>query len=128
MQSRSNAIAGQRYGLMLVPQLNACVSVHALQLKGGTFANKTKGRTVSVADLIRVGEPEAGFVTVRADEMATEISGSGTIALYGLLFETARAERQAAEAFPLRGVTHPVAGQHRPHAFPSARRIRAAHP
>jgi outer membrane protein OmpA-like peptidoglycan-associated protein len=87
-----NGIADQRYTLIHVPKLQAYMSIHAFQFTGGTFCNAIKGRTISIVDIVQVEELEAEFVTVQAEEMAAEISGTGKIALYGILFDTAKAD------------------------------------
>ena len=81
----------QRYSLVHVPAENVYVSIHAYRYGGGTFCDKIAGYTVSAVDVVQVAKLEAEFVTVKADEMASEITASGKIALYGILFDSGQA-------------------------------------
>ena len=82
----------QRYTLVHVPAENAYISIHAYRYGGGTFCNKIAGYTVSAVDVVQVAELEAEFVTIKAEEMASEITTSGRIALYGILFDSGKAK------------------------------------
>lgn len=93
--AQMSPISDQRYSLLHVPGKNAYVSIHAYELPGSQFpddCNKFRGSTVSIIDIVKLEELEAEFVTVKADKMASEISSSGKIALYGILFDSGKAD------------------------------------
>jgi outer membrane protein OmpA-like peptidoglycan-associated protein len=96
--AQMRGISEQRYSLLHVPGKNAYVSLHAYTLRSLPYpddCNKYKGVTVSVIDILKLKELEAEFVTVKADEMASEITSSGKIALYGILFDSGQATLKA---------------------------------
>ncbi|WP_322866708.1 DUF4892 domain-containing protein [Aquicoccus sp. G2-2] len=85
------SIANQRYSLMHVPAKNAYVSIHAYEFKRSTFCDKIVDRVIAAIDVVFQGDMEAEFVTVEAEQMATEISSTGKIALYGIQFDSGKA-------------------------------------
>lgn len=96
--SQMAPISDQRYSLLYLPDINTYVSLHAYDLPGWDLpddCNKYRGITVSVIDILKLEELEAEFVTVKADEMASEITTSGKIALYGILFDSGQATLKA---------------------------------
>lgn len=86
--AQTMSISDQRYSLLHVPDKGAYISVLAYTLKGGTFCSTIIGRTVSIVDIVHVEEMESTMVTVDSEEMASEISTTGKIALYGIHFDT----------------------------------------
>lgn len=86
------SISDQRYSLLELPDSGAYISVLAYQLGGGTFCNAIAGRTVAIVDIVQVGEMESTMVTVNSEEMASKISDTGKIALYGIYFDSDKAD------------------------------------
>jgi outer membrane protein OmpA-like peptidoglycan-associated protein len=82
--------ADQRYLAGEVPQHNMHVSVHAYRIVApddGPPCALLNGRTIAVVDVIDTQPRERKMVTVSASEMAGAIAGSGSVALYGILFD-----------------------------------------
>jgi len=88
--AQTMTISDQRYSLIHVPERAAYVSVQAYTLKRGTFCGKIIGRTVSIVEIIKEEELETNVVTVSADQMSSEISNVGKIALYGIQFDSGK--------------------------------------
>lgn len=86
--AQTMSISDQRYSLLHVSDKGAYVSVLAYTLTGGTFCGAIVGRTVSIVDVVKVEEMESTMVTVDSEEMASEISTTGKVALYGIHFDT----------------------------------------
>jgi len=90
--AQTQRISEQRYANFELPKSNAFVSVLAYTGKGGSYCNIFENRTVVVVDLLELKAMEQKMVTVKAEEMAQAISTNGRIALYGLYFDTAKAD------------------------------------
>lgn len=90
--AQTSKISDQRYGLIHVPEASAFVSVHTFVFDAISGCKAINGRTVTILDIVKVEQLEAEFVTVKASEMAAEISNTGKIALYGILFDTDKAD------------------------------------
>ncbi|MDH4018107.1 MAG: DUF4892 domain-containing protein [Xanthomonadales bacterium] len=90
--AQTMSISDQRYSLLYLPDSSAYVSVLAYQLTGGSFCGAIRGRTVAILDIVQVEEMESTMVTVESKEMASEISGTGKIALYGIHFDSDKAD------------------------------------
>jgi len=88
--ARDSKHADQRYLAAEVPPLNMHVSVHAYRIVApddGPPCALLNGRTIAVVDVIDGKPRESRMVTVSAADMAAAIEGSGSIALYGILFD-----------------------------------------
>lgn len=82
--------ADQRYLAAEVAQHGLHVSVHAYRIVApdeGPPCALLNGRTIAVVDVIDAQPRERKMVTVSASEMAGAIAGSGSVALYGILFD-----------------------------------------
>jgi len=82
--------ADQRYLAAEIPAHAMHVSVHAYRVvapDAGAPCALLNGRTIAVVDVIEAKPRESRMVTVSAAEMAGAIEGSGSIALYGILFD-----------------------------------------
>ena len=90
--AQTMSISDQRYSLLELPDSGTYISVLAYQLGGGTFCNAIAGRTVAIVDIVQVEEMESTMVTVDSEEMASKISDTGKIALYGIHFDSDKAE------------------------------------
>ena len=85
-------ISDQRYVLLELPEIGAYISVLSYQLGRGTFCEKISGRTVAILDIVKAELMESTLVTVDSGEMASEISDTGKIALYGIHFDSGKAD------------------------------------
>lgn len=82
--------ADQRYLAAEVPAHGMHVSVHAYRAvapDAGAPCGLLNGRTIAVVDVIDAKARERKMVTVSAGEMAGTIASSGSVALYGILFD-----------------------------------------
>lgn len=82
----------QRYAALELPKANAFVSVLAYSLNGGTYCKALENRTIMVVDVLELKAMEQKMVTVKAEEMAQSISSAGRVALYGLYFDSGKAD------------------------------------
>ena len=82
----------QRYAAAELPKSNAFVAVLAYELKEDRYCKAFAGRTVVVVDILEQKAMEQKMVTVKAEEMAQAINTTGRVALYGLYFDSARAD------------------------------------
>ncbi len=83
-------IMDQRYLVAELPETGAYISVHTYTIKsyGYTNCNAFKGRTVAVVDIVEGRPREKNMVKLEASEMAQQISSTGSVSLYGILFDT----------------------------------------
>jgi outer membrane protein OmpA-like peptidoglycan-associated protein len=88
--ARDVSHADQRYLAAEIPAQAMHVSVHAYRIvapDAGAPCALLNGRTIAVVDVIDGKPRENRMVTVSAAEMAGAIAPSGSIALYGILFD-----------------------------------------
>ena len=90
--AQTQRISEQRYASFELPKNNVFISVLAYLGKGGSYCKVFENRTVVVVDLLELKAMEQKMVTVKAEEMAQAINANGRIALYGLYFDTGKAE------------------------------------
>lgn len=83
-------LADQRYLVAELPEIGAYISIHTYTVTKFyyTNCNAFKGRTVAVVDIVEGKPREKNMVTVEASEMAKQISATGSVSLYGILFDT----------------------------------------
>lgn len=82
--------ADQRYLAAEIPAQAMHVSVHAYRVvaaDAGAPCALLNGRVIAVVDVIDAKARESRMVTVTAGEMASAIADSGSVALYGILFD-----------------------------------------
>lgn len=82
----------QRYAALELPKNNAFVSVLAYSLKDDLYCKAFNSRTIVVVDVLESRAMEQKMVTLKAEEMAQSLNTSGRVALYGLYFDTGRAD------------------------------------
>lgn len=82
---------------LTTPQGPIAVSLYVATESGGAFP-ETKDRVAVLLDVIEDKPMEQKMVTVDAAKMASEIKTTGRVALYGLFFDTDRAELKAESA------------------------------
>ena len=88
--ARDSKHADQRYLAAELPAREMHVSVHAYRIVApdeGPPCALLNGRVIAVVDVIDGKPRENRMVTVSAAEMAGAIAGSGSVALYGILFD-----------------------------------------
>lgn len=87
-------ITGLRYAAMRLPTSggNAHAAIAVYSLKGGTYCEALKERTVVVVTLIEPKAREQRMVTVAAPEMNAALGRDGRIVLYSILFDFDKAE------------------------------------
>jgi len=90
--AQNAGISDQRYVLLELPKSGIYVSVLSYQLGKATYCGAITGRTVSVLDIVQVEQMVSTIVTVNSEEMASEISDTGRIALYGIQFDSDKAD------------------------------------
>ena len=90
--AQTQRITELRYASFELPKNNAFVSVLAYAGKGGSYCKAFENRTVVVVDILELKAMEQKMVTVKAEEMAQAINASGRVALYGLYFDTGKAD------------------------------------
>lgn len=82
----------QRYSALELPKNNAYVSVLAYVGQDDLYCKAFNNRTIVVVDVLELKAMEQKMVTVKAEEMAQAINTHGRVALYGLYFDSGKAE------------------------------------
>lgn len=82
----------QRYTAMELPKSNAFVTVHAYTVKNNVYCDAFNGRTIAVVDVLELKAMAQKMVTIKSEEMAQAINTSGRVALYGLYFDSGKAD------------------------------------
>jgi OOP family OmpA-OmpF porin len=90
--AQTSHISDQRYMVGMLAESGAHVSVLAFSLKKETYCDALDARAVAVVDIIVPKQREQKMVMVKADEMAKKISATGSIALYGIYFDTNKSD------------------------------------
>jgi OmpA-OmpF porin, OOP family len=91
----TSRIADQRYfsGRLPVDGGNAHVAVQTFTIPDGApYCKAFTGRTIAIVHVIEPKARDKKMVVVKADEMAKAINTSGRVALYGILFDTDKAD------------------------------------
>jgi outer membrane protein OmpA-like peptidoglycan-associated protein len=91
----TSTIADQRYfsGRLPVDGADAHVAVQTFVIAdGGPYCKAFTGRTVAIVHVIEPKARDKKMVVVKAEEMAKAIDVAGRIALYGILFDTDKAD------------------------------------
>jgi len=87
----TSPISDQRYLVAELPDVGAYISVHTYNLKKlRRYINceAFTGRTVAVVDIVEGKPREKNMVVIKAEDMAQQISATGSVSLYGILFDT----------------------------------------
>jgi OOP family OmpA-OmpF porin len=86
----TSRIDDQRYLTAEIPQAegSAWVSVHTYQLNPNSYCKALSGRTMALVHVVEPKAREQKMVVVPADQMASTIDAEGSIALYGIYFDT----------------------------------------
>ncbi|MBE7733789.1 OmpA family protein [Devosia sp. CC-YST696] len=89
----TSRINDQHFTAARIPQgdATAWVAVQTFQLDAGTYCKALNGRTIAVVHVLEPKAREQKMVLVKAEDMADAIDHDGSIALYGIYFDTAKA-------------------------------------
>lgn len=68
------------------------VTVHTYQVKNDLYCKAFNARTVALVHILEPKPRERKMTTVKAEDMARSIGATGRIALYGILFDTDKAD------------------------------------
>lgn len=68
------------------------VTIHTFQINNDLYCKAFNARTVALVHILEPKPRERKMTTVKAEEMARSIGATGRIALYGILFDTDKAE------------------------------------
>jgi len=87
-------IDDQRFFVARIPQPagDAYVTVHTFQVNDDLYCKAFNGRTVALLHVLEQKPRERKMVLVKADEMTRTIHTTGRIALYGIFFDTDKAD------------------------------------
>lgn len=90
----TRAITDQRFLSAKLPHPDGEVflTIHTYQLRDELYCKAFNGRTVAVVHIVEPRPRERKMTTVKAEEMARSIGATGRIALYGILFDIAKAD------------------------------------
>ena len=88
-------VTEQRYTALELTKSNAYASVLAYTPREESYCKALAGRTIVVLDLVELKAMEQKMVTVKAEEMAQSLNATGRVALYGLYFDSGKAEVKA---------------------------------
>lgn len=90
--AQRTSISDQHYTVGILSDSGACVSVLTYTVKPGNECRLFEGRTIAVVDIIKPQKLVQKMVTIKAEEMAGKIAATGSIALYGIFFDTNKAD------------------------------------
>ncbi|MCD2174472.1 OmpA family protein [Rhizobium sp. C4] len=91
-------ITDQHYftGRLPVDGGDAFVAIQTFTIAdGGNYCNAFNGRTIALVNVVEPKAREQKMVVVKAADMAKSIDASGKIALYGIFFDTDKADLKA---------------------------------
>jgi OmpA-OmpF porin, OOP family len=96
----ASKIGDQRFFSAKIPQASGDVhvTVQTYQVKDDLYCKAFNERTVAVVHIVEPRPREQKMVVVKADEMAKTIGATGHVALYGIFFDTDKAEPKAESA------------------------------
>ena len=83
----TSRITDQRYLVAELPARGAHVSVLTYTLKDDSYCKAFNGRTIAIIDIVEAKAREQKMVMVNAEEMANQISATGSVTLYGIYFD-----------------------------------------
>ena len=90
----NSKISDQRYFTAKTPVEagDALITVHTYQLQESTYCKALAGRTVAVVQVLEPKARDKKMVLVEAEKMADSLAESGGISLYGIYFDTDKAD------------------------------------
>jgi len=75
-----------------LPEQEVYLSVLTYEIGESAFCNAFNKRTVAVIDIVKSGQMAQKMVVVKAEKMAKEIDSKGSVAIYGIYFDTGKAD------------------------------------
>lgn len=90
--AQMTGIKDQRYAAMELGSGAGYLSVLAYNMKSGTYCGALTDITVTVVDVMARQEMVQSMVVIEPEEMAESIRDTGSIALYGIYFDTGKAD------------------------------------
>jgi OmpA-OmpF porin, OOP family len=98
--AQKEGITDQHYSSAEIPAAGTYVSI--LTYSGNTaytaYCEKFNDRTVAIVDIIEQKARDQKMVSVKAEDMAQQITSSGSVSLYGIYFDFNKAEIKAESA------------------------------
>jgi len=103
----------QRFLAAKLPQGDnpAWVTVHTYQLNPNPSCKALKGRTVALVHVVEPQAREQKMVVVKAEQMASAIDADGSVALYGIYFDTDEARIKPESEATLKEIAGLLAAQ-----------------
>ena len=95
--AQTSKIDDQRFFSAKIPQSSGdtYVTVHTYTMLDENYCKAFNERTIAVVHLLEPKAREAKMVVVKADEMARSLESTGHVALYGIFFDTDKADLKA---------------------------------
>ncbi len=92
--AQASGIDDQRFFAAKIPQAGgeAYVTVQTFLVKDDLYCKAFNERTVAVVHIVEPKPREQKMVVVKADDMARTIGSTGRVALYGIFFDTDKAD------------------------------------
>lgn len=108
----NSGIGDQRFFAARLPTDNgdAHVTVHTFQMHDTLYCKALNGRTIALVHVIEPRARDKKMVTVKAEEMAKSIDKTGRVALYGVFFDTDKAELKPASEPTLKEIAALMTG------------------
>jgi outer membrane protein OmpA-like peptidoglycan-associated protein len=108
----ASRIGDQRFFSAKIPQAagDVFVTVQTFQINDSLYCKAFHERTVAVVHIVEPKPREQKMVVVKADEMAKSIGATGHVALYGVFFDTDKAELKAESASTLAEIANLLSG------------------
>lgn len=88
----TSKITDQQFMVAELPQNNVHLSVLTYTLQDNLYCKAFNGRTIAIVDIVEAKAREQKMVVIQAQEMATKISATGSVALHGIFFDFNKAE------------------------------------
>jgi outer membrane protein OmpA-like peptidoglycan-associated protein len=90
----ASGIEDQRFFTAKIPQPSGDVhiTVHTFQVQDDLYCKAFNAKTVALVHVLEPKPRDQKMVVIKADEMSRSINATGRIALYGILFDTDKAD------------------------------------
>jgi OmpA-OmpF porin, OOP family len=104
--AQTEAIDDQRFFTGKIPQSSGdtYVTVHTYTLSDQDYCKALNERTIAVVHLLEPKAREQKMTVVKADEMARSLASTGHVALYGIFFDTDKADLKTESAPTLKEI------------------------
>jgi OmpA-OmpF porin, OOP family len=85
--AQTEQIVDQRYAAAELPDEGAHISILTYTMHDDLYCKAFDSRSIAVVDILQTKAREQKMVTVKAEEMASKIANTGSVALYGIYFD-----------------------------------------